>query len=180
MSEELKSGYDEISPITGNFCVLVEEIQNEETGKYLKYKLCMESGFQTYAGMWNNDNPKELRLVEEQLPSFAKDKKVKDKNGDYWFPFTTMNYFAVIHNIIEENGDFKWVVSSMELATKDDDISKEMIVKLPIQFEDKIQMGLFKVNIGDIGKWDEFEFEEAFNVYTSYSSTEMSKYDEEE
>jgi len=77
----MKLDYDEISPITGNKCVLVEADPEQNVQSYL----CMESGYTT-TDMLSKDS-EYIKKHEEQLTDLMLDAKHEDdQTGLVWYP----------------------------------------------------------------------------------------------
>ena len=79
---EPKAEYDEISPITGELSVLVED--DPATG--LTSKLCMHSGYTTNEAMISGSAQHEHFLAT--TPKLLHDLSKVDDNGLVWFPIT--------------------------------------------------------------------------------------------
>lgn len=77
----MKLDYDEISPITGNKCVLVEADPEQNVQSYL----CMESGYTT-TDLLSKDG-EYIKKHEEQLTDLMLDAKHEDdQTGLVWYP----------------------------------------------------------------------------------------------
>jgi len=79
--EKLKLEYDEISPITNDKTVMVQE---DEQGNITK--LCMESGFMTHE-LWKNDSESH-ETFKAGMTSLMRDLAHKDSAGGYWYPIS--------------------------------------------------------------------------------------------
>ena len=79
---EPKAEYDEISPITGELTVLVED--DPMTG--LTSKLCMKSGYTTNEAMKVDSDQHKHFLAT--TPKLLHDLSKVDDNGIVWFPIT--------------------------------------------------------------------------------------------
>jgi len=77
-----KAEYDEISPITGELSVLVED--DPATG--LTSKLCMQSGYTTNEAMISGSAQHQHFLAT--TPKLLHDLSTIDENGLVWFPIT--------------------------------------------------------------------------------------------
>ena len=108
--ELFKAGGDEISPITNNKSVIVD--QDPATG--LVSKLCLESGFTTNSFLIKGS--KTMQDLEAQLPNIAKDLKVVDKLGWVWIPMMQNTEQAVIYPVGTVD---KWVWQVSPLKTGD-------------------------------------------------------------
>lgn len=102
----MKFDYDEISPITGNKCVLVEDI-----GSGVEQKICMESGYMTMS-IYHESND-QFEVLENNIPDMIVAKKVVDDLGFNWY-LTVLNTeqgcLTPIPSEDDPNG-FKWMVS---------------------------------------------------------------------
>lgn len=107
MQQKVRNQYDEISPITGNMSVLVEMVDID--GQEVKYKLCMDSGYQTYPQVWKKANVEGIKAVDETTPSYIRDIKFLDNDGVYWYPLIIEGDNALTL-IKDEKGDLIWAV----------------------------------------------------------------------
>lgn len=98
----LRLSYDEISPITGNKSVLVEQdpFTNDQV------KLCMESGYQTYLKNWKSDNIELISDLEKQFPEDITKTKIVDSNGNVWY-----KSYLVSRNVILFPEETVWKVA---------------------------------------------------------------------
>ena len=80
MKEKIKLDYDEISPVTGNKCVLVEADQKTNTDSYL----CMESGFTTHEKLIEGSDFQEK--YETRLTDLMLSCKIIDDTNKAWYP----------------------------------------------------------------------------------------------
>jgi len=110
----LKAEYDEMSPITNNLCVLVEEISHG-----MKSYICMESGYVT------NDHLKIgsdlIPVHESSLSQLMRDVKYNDEvRGLVWYPA----YMQVEHIVLYCSGtskdDLKWEVSEVVAVSEEE------------------------------------------------------------
>tara|TARA_R110000868_G_scaffold9099_9_gene46058 strand:+ start:590 stop:1078 length:489 start_codon:yes stop_codon:yes gene_type:complete len=109
----MRLNYDEISPITGNMCVMVEP----DSTKNQNMKLCMESGYQTFDS-WKDGS----EIVDTFLaasPQLIKNTSVVDATGNVWVKIIMMTPDVVLNpDLIEVEGDTYediWRVSSFTL-----------------------------------------------------------------
>lgn len=108
----MRLNYDEISPITGNLCVMVEM----DSTKNQNMRLCMESGYQTFDS-WKEGS----EIVEKFLaasPELIKSTKFVDETGNVWVKIIMMTPEVVLNPdlvIIEEEACPVWKVSSFTL-----------------------------------------------------------------
>jgi len=173
-----KLTYDERSPITGNFTVLVEDV--EHNGKTDLYKVCMETGYQTYYNTWRDSNPEIIAVVERQMPDYVVASKFVDKLGVHWYPMMTMSIFGILHPIKDNMNQLKWAFSDLSRIEDSNEINSKQIVRMPIQTSDGVKIALFKVNDTPIQTWELTEFEDAFGYYQDVVKSQLNKSDEEE
>jgi hypothetical protein len=109
----MRLNYDEISPITGNMCVLVEP----DSTKNQNMKLCMESGYQTFDS-WKEGS----EIVEKFLsasPILIRNTAVVDESGNVWVKVIMMTPDVVLNpDLRQADGDTYediWKVSSFTL-----------------------------------------------------------------
>jgi len=108
----MRLNYDEISPITGNMCVMVEP----DSTKDQNMKLCMESGYQTFDS-WKDGS----EIVEKFLsvsPQIIRNTAVVDDNENVWVKVIMMTPDVVLNPDLKEVGDRYeqiWKVSSFTL-----------------------------------------------------------------
>lgn len=171
-SELFKDSYDEKSPITGEYSVLVEELTNPNNELDL-YKICMQTGYHTYSKTWRTDNPTALAVIEKQMPSYIVDSKIKDNLGVVWYPMMSMSIYGLLHPIKVQN-QLKWAVSSIEKIQNENELNSSGIIKLPIQTTEGVRIGLFKVNDTPMKTWEFNEFEHAFDYYQNLISENMN------
>lgn len=170
-SEKVKSGYDEKSPITGKFSVLVETVEFENSApdapKSDIYKICIETGYQTYWNAWKQSNSELLDQLESQMPKNIASHKFVDANGHVWYPMMTFSYVAALHPHVDSDNQLKWCVSEVTMVTEDSDMETHEIVKLPVETNKGITMGLFKIANTPKQIWELYQFEDALNFYES-------------
>jgi len=109
----MRLNYDEISPITGNMCVMVEH----DSTKNQNMRLCMESGYQTFDS-WKNGS----EIVEKFLsvsPQLIQNTAVIDENDNVWVKIIMMTPDIVLNPDLRarEDGTYEdvWKVSSFTL-----------------------------------------------------------------
>lgn len=107
----MRLNYDEISPITGNLCVLVEMDQTQ--GQNMR--LCMESGYHTF------DNWKEgseaVNIFLSAAPELIKDTAVVDEDQQVWVKIIMMTPDVVLNpdaQISDDGVKLIWKVSSFK------------------------------------------------------------------
>jgi hypothetical protein len=101
MSEELKLEYDEVSPITGELDVMVEEVNGET------HKFCLVSGFTTRDD-WSPGSEACVKY-EESLTKAGIEKKVISVDNLVWYPVSMSVKQGVI--FFDKDGeDYIWKV----------------------------------------------------------------------
>jgi hypothetical protein len=96
--------YDEISPLTGNRTVLIEE--DAFSGDIVK--LCMETGYQTYENSWKAENEEIVANLENQFPYQVVDSKFIDEGGNIWY-----KCFLISPNVLLYPDEHQWRVSNL-------------------------------------------------------------------
>ena len=103
--ENLKLDYDEVSPITGNKCVIVEA--DEHNGE--NSRLCMESGYTT-KDSWKTDS-EVIEKYEEHVTQLMRDLKHEDAElGLTWYPSTMVTGTTMLYPKGETLEDWIWEV----------------------------------------------------------------------
>lgn len=143
----MKTDYDEISPITGNKCVLVEEIT---PGVYAK--LCFESGYNT-TSHYNKANA-EISTIEENFPKIIQESRLEDEHGFYWY-LSAMNLGTVmLYPENTESGEFVWAVVPVSSDPES-----------PAKFILKIDNAVY---------FEKHQFEDAFNKMTEIFNSNLN------
>jgi len=97
--------YDEVSPITGNLCVLID-VDEAVTG--LVSKLCMESGYTTNTLLV--DKPEVYESLKTHFLTGFQFAKAVD--GAVWIPSAQASPFAALYPVAGENeGELIWHVT---------------------------------------------------------------------
>lgn len=148
----MRLNYDEISPITGNMCVMVEP----DSTKNQNMKLCMESGYQTFDS-WKDGS----EIVEKFLsvsPQLIRSTAVVDENENVWVKIIMMTPDVVLspdlRQVEADAYEDIWKVSSFTLL--DEGVLPEPNIV-------SVQVGnRFKILDESTSKvFAKFEFEEA-------------------
>lgn len=169
--QKVKTTYDERSPITGNFTVMVETITNEDLPeesnlpKQDTYKICMETGYQTYWDSWKEDNTEFITSLESQMPNWIIKFKYVDSYKRIWYPMLAVSYVATLHPYPESETQLGWCVSRISPVTDEKDLENNQIIKLPIQTDEGPKLAYYKTEADTIQYWKFNEFESAFDVY---------------
>ncbi len=184
--EKVKATYDEKSPITGNLTVLVESIEvpraeGQENGPTQiadTYKICMETGYQTYWNTWKEDNADLITNIEKQMPEYIVKHKYVDSHKRIWYPMTTISYVASLYPTIDANNQLEWTVSKIYIAESEAELKDKKVVKLPVLVENETKMAYFIVDEINAKHWKLNEFEAAFDEYQLIVTEESEKLSE--
>lgn len=105
----MKLDYDEISPITGNKCVITEGDEDTNITSYM----CMESGFTTTDQMKIDSDT--VARYEEHITEFMREASFKDLNrGLVWYPaFLNMNGIGMLYPVGTSRNDIQWEVAKI-------------------------------------------------------------------
>lgn len=163
--EKVKSTYDEKSPLTGNFSVLVEKVETDNTEVTDTYKICMDTGYQTYWETWKEENTELIQNLEKQMPSYIVSHKYVDSYKRVWYPMLTISYFGTLYPIVDELNQLKWSVAKIRMAVSESDLEGKRVVQLPILNEEKTVMAYFVIDEDTAKVWDMHQFEGAFDAY---------------
>jgi len=181
--EKVKVNYDEKSPITGNFTVLVEKIEVPKEGNEGQpimdtYKICMETGYQTYWDTWKEENPDLIANIERQMPEYIVKHKYVDSYKRIWYPMTTISYVASLYPTIDANNQLEWTVAKIYIAESEEELKDRKVVKLPVLVENETKMAYFIVDEANAKHWKLNEFESAFDEYQLIVTEESEKLSE--
>lgn len=182
--EKVKSGYDEKSPITGNYSVMVEKITNDDYPPESNlpatdiYKICMETGYQTYWETWKVENTDLINQIEATMPSWVRNFKYIDSYNRVWYPMLAISHVATLHPYPDTESQLGWTVSTLSLITEEKDLEGKQIIKLPVETADGVKLALYKVNTEESKYWKFNEFEPAFDYYQSIVSESLNSINE--
>ena len=166
------ASYDERSPITGNFTVLVEQIEDDI------YKVCMETGYQTYWNKWTEDAKETLAVLERQMPDYVVASKHVSDGGHVWYPLMMASPYGLLHTIMTSDNQLEWAVSDIEPVRSEEESKQPNLLRLPVQTADGVKIALFKVLVPALSRVPLNEFEAALDVYQELVAKHQS--DEEE
>ena len=147
--------YDEVSPITGNKCVIVEA--DVDTGD--EHRMCMESGYVTRTSF--KIGSAEAKEHEKQCSELMKKLKVHDNNlGTVWYPTFMQMPGAMLY--CEGEGkipsDYKWAVAKVI------PIFGEERKKYPIPGKEN-EYYTTKLDVDNSTKYHGYEFESALDKF---------------
>lgn len=114
--DDLKAGYDEVSPITGNFCVLVEA--DPESGTW--NKMCMESGYVSFS-LFKEGSEYVEDFEDGKLPEVAVSHRKVDDQGYVWYPAYIPTLSGTLF-CIGNAQDFQWGVAEIKDIPEDTDM----------------------------------------------------------
>jgi len=164
----LKDSFDEISPVTGEMCVLVEEIDTEDGGSNI-YKMCMQSGYQTYANLWKLDNEDMIHYVEKQMTKYIRDSRVVDSHNSVWYPITSITTKGILHLIRNDKNQALWAITEVTPAPAEsletDETNLFKYVKVPLFVNGQINLALYKMNDKPTHVAEAFDFENIYMIY---------------
>lgn len=157
MKEDVKDTFDEWSPITGEFTVLVED----------QFRLDLKTGYQNSKDLWTTDNEDAIKEIEDHLPSYMIPYKFVDEDTkNVWYPMFAVKHSAVLCPIPgDTDTTFHWSVCAVEKLVDKNDINTNAVINLPCMVNGKEEMVLFKVSNTPIQVFKQNEFEEAFTLY---------------
>ena len=163
--KKVKSTYDEKSPLTGNFSVLVEKVDTDNPQVTDTYKICMDTGYQTYWDTWKEENTELIQNLEKQMPTYIVAHKYVDSYKRVWYPMLTISYFATLYPIVDELNQLKWSVATIKMATSEAELEGKRVVQLPVMNDEKTVMAYFVIDDATATVWDMHQFESAFDSY---------------
>lgn len=159
--------YDEKSPITGNFSVLTEPVTLEKGDTTVEdlYKICMETGYQTYWESWKETDTELVRVIESQMPKHVANHKHVDAFGRVWYPMMVISYTIAFYPFVDSDNQLKWALSKVSKVESESELDgKYQIIQLAVTTEDGPRMALFKILPPD-HVWELNQFGEAFDYY---------------
>lgn len=155
----MKGSYDEMSPITGTLCVLVEE--DPETK--IVSKICMESGFTT-TGYLTEEYENEILKWENSLPEIARKVRIKDDFGFFWYPVMLATSEASIIPVPDSEEVFNWEVCRIIQLSEEE---KQDYPRLDTEgYYDSI------IDHKSVRRYGHGSFEQAYDYFTSLLKSE--------
>jgi hypothetical protein len=143
--------YDEISPITGNKCVLVEADESSDTQSYL----CMESGYTTTDKLIKGSS--NLERHETHLTELMLDAKHEDEQTDLvWYPTFMQMPGAMLYPEGTDAKDWNWKVAKVV------PIIGEERLKYPIPGKEN-EYHTSKLDVDNAKTYDNNDFQTALN-----------------
>ena len=112
---ELKADYDEISPITGNLCVIVEVDEKSNTTSYI----CMESGYVSNT-MFEFESPAQLQYHDTVSQLMRDLSKVDDERNLVWYPAFMQTPAGMLYVAGESAKDVHWEVAPVVAISEEE------------------------------------------------------------
>ena len=182
---KVKTSYDERSPLTGNFTVMVEQVTHDDLPaesnlpKNDIYKICMESGYQTYWNSWKENDVEFIQSIESQMPKWLVRYKYVDSYKRVWYPMLAVSYVATLYPFPVSDSQLGWAVATVMPVQNESELEGNHILKLPLQTDDGVKLAYYKIDSENAQHWKFNEFEEAFDVYHSIVAQNSDADDEE-
>jgi len=147
----MKIDYDEISPITGNKCVIVEADENTN----VESRICMESGYST-ADTLKTDS-KTIETYEQSLTQFMRDKKFVDEDsGLVWYPSFMQLPGGMLYCDEIDNSELQWKVAGVV------EISDEDRKQYPVPGKSD-EYYTSRLDVDNAKTYDKYDFETALD-----------------
>ena len=152
---QINLDYDEISPITGNKCVIVEADSN--SGQ--EHRMCMESGYVTRTDLVLDS--KECEMHEQGCTELMKKIKLVDKELNLvWYPTFMQMPGGMLY--CEGNGttpaDYNWAVAKVIIIEGDERL------KYPIPGKDG-EYFTSRLDVDNAEKFSAYTFETALDAF---------------
>ena len=139
---DLNLEYDDISPFTGNKCVLIEA--DEKTG--MESRICMESGMTTTDRF--TVGARAVEQYEKFIPELYKDTKYVDKLlNQVWYLSTMRTHVACLYAMGTTKDDYQWKLALVK------ELNSEESKKYPIEGKE----GEFHTHIVDVDNAETYE-----------------------
>ena len=107
--------YDDLSPFTGNKCVLIEA--DEKTG--MESRICMESGMTTTDRF--TVGSRAIEQYEKFVPQLYRDTKFTDQTlNQVWYLATMRNHLACLYADGTSKDDYVWKISYVKALDADE------------------------------------------------------------
>ena len=117
--DSMKLEYDEVSPFTGNKCVLIEA----DPSTNVESRICMESGYTTSDKfqITNDGTNSDIERYETMIPQLYKDTKYIDHTlGQVWYLSTLRTALGCLYADGTTKDDFVWKLAEVkELTTEE-------------------------------------------------------------
>tara|TARA_R110000824_G_scaffold389607_1_gene585779 strand:- start:3648 stop:4175 length:528 start_codon:yes stop_codon:yes gene_type:complete len=114
-NSKIKLEYDDISPFTGNKCVLIEADSSND----VESRICMESGYTT-SDKFTVGSP-EILVYEQMIPQLYKDTKFVDQTiNQVWYLSTMRTPLGCLYADGQTKDDFVWKLAKVEVLTPEE------------------------------------------------------------
>jgi len=156
MRTEVKDEFDELSPITGELSVLIED----------NFRLDLATGYQNLKDQWLTDKPEVLKEIESSLPDYiVRMKFIDTETKNVWYPMVSFKHTAALYPIDSKTDGYIWVISKVSKIENEDEIKTHATINLPIKIAGKDQIGIFKIENELLMAFKKNEFELAYEQY---------------
>jgi len=152
----LKLDYDDISPFTGNKCVLIEA--DEATN--IESRICMETGYTTTEKLkFGSDAVTEY---ETRIPQLYKDTKYADNLLDQiWYLVTLRTPAACLYAEGMDKDNYEWKLALVRELTLDERI------EYPVEGKDPVEYHTHIIDIENAIPYPQKEFKSAMDKFYS-------------
>ena len=152
-SDNLKLEYDDVSPFTGNKCVLIEA--DDKTG--MESRICMESGMTTTDRFIIGSRA--VESYEQFIPELYKDTKYTDKIlNQVWYLATMRTHAACLYAEGTHKDDYKWKLAMVQPLVGDERLAH------PIEGKDN-EYHTHKVDVENAEEFDKNDFKGAIDKF---------------
>jgi|TARA_R110001583_G_scaffold95325_1_gene239099 hypothetical protein len=152
----LKLEYDDISPFTGNKCVLIEA--DEKTGT--ESRICMESGYTTMDRFVVGSRA--IEAYEKMIPELYRDTKYTDQLlNQIWFLSTMRTQKACLYAMGTTKDDFEWKLALVK------ELSQEEKENYPVEGKDPVEYHTHIVDVDNAETFANHDFKTAIDKFYS-------------
>ena len=163
----LKLEYDDISPFTGNKCVLIEA--DDKTG--MESRICMESGMTTTDRF--TVGARAIAQYEKYIPQLYKDTKYVDNLlNQVWYLSTMRTHVACLYAQGETKDDYVWKLAFVK------ELTGEERLKYPCE-DNKEEYHTHIVDIDNAKTFERNEFKTAIDEFYSLMGAAMAEVNSE-
>jgi len=152
-NSNLKLEYDDVSPFTGNKCVLIEA--DVKTG--MESRICMETGYTT-TDRWVAGS-RVLEQYETMITQLYKDTKFTDQTlNQVWYLATMRNHLACLYADGTSKDDYVWKISYVKA------LDAEERLKYPVEGKEG-QYHTHKVDIENAISFEKDDFKSCIDKF---------------
>ena len=152
----LKLDFDDISPFTGNDCVLIEADESTNT----ESRICMETGFTT-SERFKLGSP-DIAEYEKTVPQLYKDTKYTDSLlNQIWYLATLRTPLGCLYAEGTSKDDYKWKLARVR------ELTSEEKLKYPVDGADPIEYHTHIIDIENAEIFDQNKFQDAMDSFYS-------------